>query len=137
MNYAVREALAGFRRAPLLTGLAAGMVGLALFVVGLFGLVTHNLRVALNLVEARVEVVAYLGDDASAAEIDGAVQSMRDQPEVSEVIFVSKDSALARAQRDLSDFQEVFAGLEINPLPASLEVRLADGSRDPGTVELI
>ncbi|MBT8335623.1 MAG: ABC transporter permease [Gemmatimonadetes bacterium] len=137
MNYAVREALAGFRRAPLLTGLAAGMVGLALFVVGLFGLVTHNLRVALDLVEARVEVVAYLGDDASAAEIDGAVQSMRDQPEVSEVIFVSKDSALARAQRDLSDFQEVFAGLEINPLPASLEVRLADGSRDPGTVELI
>ncbi|MEK9500616.1 cell division protein FtsX [Gaopeijia maritima] len=137
MSYAIREALAGFRRAPVLTGLAAGMVGLALFVVGLFGLVTHNLQVALDQIEARVEVVAYLHDDASAAEIEGAVLELRDQPEVSNVLYVSKDSALARARRDLQDFEEVFRGLESNPLPASLEVRLEDGSRGPETVELI
>ena len=137
MTYAVREALAGFRRAPVLTGLAAGMVGLALFVVGLFGLVTHNLQVGLEEIEERVEVVAYLDDGATAVEIETAVTSLRDQPEVSEVLFVSKDSALARAQRDLQDFQEVFAGLEVNPLPASLEVRLVEGARGPETVELI
>lgn len=137
MSYALREAFAGFRRAPVLTGLAAAMVGLALFVVGLFGLVTHNLQVALDQIESRVEVVAYLQDDASAADIEGAVLGLRNQPEVASVIFVSKDSALARARRDLADFEEVFRGLETNPLPASLEVRLAEGSRDPGTVELI
>jgi cell division transport system permease protein len=137
MNYSVREALAGFQRAPLLTGLAAGMVGLALFVIGLFGLVTHNLQVALGQIESRVEVVAYLDDDASAAEIEDAVASLRDQPEVATVVFVSKDSAMARAQRDLRDFREVFSGLEVNPLPASLEVRLADGNRSPESVELL
>ena len=137
MNYSVREAFAGFQRAPLLTGLAAGMVGLALFVIGLFGLVTHNLQVALGQIESRVEVVAYLDDDATAADIEGAVLSLRDQPEVASVVFVSKDSAMARAQRDLRDFREVFSGLEVNPLPASLEVRLADGNRSPESVELL
>jgi cell division transport system permease protein len=137
MNYSVREAFAGFQRAPLLTGLAAAMVGLALFVIGLFGLVTHNLQVALGQIESRVEVVAYLDDEATAADIEGAVLSLRDQPEVASVVFVSKDSAMARAQRDLRDFREVFSGLEVNPLPASLEVRLADGNRSPESVELL
>ena len=53
--YALRESLAAFRRAPLLTGLSAAMVGLALFVVGLFGLAAYNLRQALSTVEERVE----------------------------------------------------------------------------------
>lgn len=137
MNYGVREALAGFRRAPLLTGLAAGMVGLALFVVGLFGLVTHNLQVALGQIESRVEIVAYLVDDATAVEIESAVSQLRDQPEVARVVFVSKDSAMVRAQRDLRDFREVFSGLEVNPLPASLEVSLGEGNRSPESVELL
>lgn len=137
MNYVLREALAGFKRAPVLTGLAAAMVGLALFVVGLFGLVTHNLQVALSQIESRVEVVAYLRDDASASDIEDAVTGLRDQPEVESVIFVSKDSALARARRDLSDFEEVFRGLESNPLPASLEIQVSEGNRGPETVELL
>ncbi len=41
--YAIREALAAFRRAPVLTGLASAMVGLALYVLGLLGLATYNL----------------------------------------------------------------------------------------------
>lgn len=137
MRYAVREALAAFKRAPVLTGLAAAMVGLALYVVGLFGIVSHNLSRALDRVEARVEVVAYLRDDASAAEIEVAVQELRRQPEVDAVIYVSKDSALARARRDLADFSEVFTDLDVNPLPASLEVGLSEGLSSAEVVEQV
>ena len=49
--YAIREALAAFRRAPVLTGLSAAMVGLALFVVGLFALASYNLHLALSAIE--------------------------------------------------------------------------------------
>jgi hypothetical protein len=49
--YALREALNAFRRAPMLTGLSSAMVGLALFVVGLFGLATYNLQLALTTIE--------------------------------------------------------------------------------------
>ena len=45
MFYTIRETLTAFKRAPLLTVLSAAMVGLALFVVGLFGLATYNVQV--------------------------------------------------------------------------------------------
>ena len=137
MTHAVREALAAIRRAPLLTALSAAMVALALFVVGLFALVAHNLQVALDQVEERVEVVAYLRDDTRSVELEIAEEEMRSLPEVEDVRYVSKEEALLLAQEQLADFRDLFAGLEVNPLPASLEIALAPGSRDPETVSRI
>jgi len=135
MTYALREAVAAFRRAPVLTGLAAGMVGLAIFVVGLFGLAAHNLTEALHEVEERVEVVLYLRDGVSNQEIELAHSELASLPEVQEVAFVSKQAALENARRDLPDLGEVFADLAVNPLPASLEIRLRPGFRTKETVE--
>ena len=60
MPYALREALAAFRRAPLLALLSIVAVSLSLFVVGLFALTAFNVRRAIEDIESRVEVVAYL-----------------------------------------------------------------------------
>ena len=46
-------------------------------------------------------------------------------------MYVSKVEALYNASRELTEFSDVFSDLEVNPLPASLEVRLADGYRNP------
>ena len=135
--YAFREALAAFRRAPVLTGLSSAMVGMALFVVGLFGLATYNLRLALSAIEERVEVVVYLRDDARQSEIDLAQNELAELPEVAGVRFVSKREALDRAREDLPEFGELFSGLEVNPLPQSLEVELRPGERTPVAVESV
>ena len=135
--YAIREALAAFKRAPVLTGLSAAMVGLALFVVGLFGLATYNLRLALSAIEERVEVVVYLRDDARQSEIDLAQLELGDLPEVQRADYISKREALARAQEDLPEFGELFAGAGVNPLPQSLELELRPGARNQETVEAI
>ena len=137
MSHALREALAAFRRAPLLTGLSALMVGLALFVVGLFSLAAHNLHLALESVEERVEVVAYVRDGTSPEEISAATDQLLSLPEVQNVRFVSKEQALETARRDLPEFQEIFTDLETNPLPASLEVELRSGSRGPQAVDRV
>lgn len=137
MTHAFREAVAAFRRAPLLTGLSALMVGLALFVVGLFGLAAHNLHLALESVEERVEVVAYVRDGTNPAEISAATDQLLSLPEVRNVRYVSKEQALETAQRDLPEFQEIFIDLEVNPLPASLEVELRSGSRGPEAVDRV
>jgi len=135
MPYAIREAIAAFRRAPVLTGLSAGMVGLALFVVGIFGLVAHNLQQALTTIEERVEIVAYLRDDARALDVTLSQDQLRGRPEVAEVRLVTKDEALRRAQADLPEFRDAFSGLEENPLPASLEIRLKEEYRDEEVIE--
>lgn len=135
--YALREAAAAFKRAPVLTGLSSAMVGLALYVVGLFGLATYNLQLALTSVEERVEVAVYLRDDARQSEIDLALTELAAIPEVRSVSFVSKRDALERARADLPEFGELFADLEVNPLPQSLEVELRPGSRNPEVVERV
>ena len=129
MSYAVREAFAAFRRAPVLTGLASAMVALALYVLGLFGLVAHNLQASLATMEERVEVVAFLRDDVRTDEIELAVAQLRQIPEVEVIEYVSRDQALEQARSDFPDFDRIFADLEVNPLPASLEIRLREGTR--------
>lgn len=135
--YAMREAVAAFKRAPVLTGLSSAMVGLALFVVGLFGLATYNLQLALSAIEERVEVAVYLRDDARQSEIDLLLTELAALDEVRTVRFVSKRDALERARRDLPEFGDLFIGLEVNPLPQSLEIELRPGSRTLAIVEKV
>lgn len=135
--YTIRETLIAFKRAPLLTGLSAAMVGLALFVVGLFGLATHNVRLYLETLEERVEVVAYLRDDANTADIAAMEGALTMLPEVLAVDFVTKGEALEKAYTELPEFNEILTDLEVNPLPASIEIQLRPGDRTPATADRV
>lgn len=137
MPYALREALAAFRRSPLLTLLSVVAVAFSLFVVGLFGLTTYNIRRAIERIEERVEIVAYLRDDTSDDQLRLVQSELRTMPEVMEVRYVSKTEALATAMREMEEFRDVFTDLEVNPLPASLELRMKPGDRTPAAVERV
>ncbi|MFO7894320.1 MAG: permease-like cell division protein FtsX [Longimicrobiales bacterium] len=136
-SYTVREALAAFRRAPLLTGLSAAMIALSLFVVGLFGVAAHNIRVVLDRVEARVEVVAYLLDDATADQVNALQAEVETIPQVRDVIYVSRRQALELAREQLGDFESMISELDTNPFPASLEVTLHSGQRNVDAVHRV
>jgi cell division transport system permease protein len=137
MSHALNEAMNAFRRAPLLTALSAAMIALSLFVVGLFGLAAYNIRQVIAKMEERVEVVAYLRDGADQAEVDAALREIRTWPQVKDVTFVSRDEALRKAKRELKEFDEIFAGLESNPLPASLEIGLKPNQKDAAAVRSV
>ena len=130
MNLLLREAMLSFRRAPLLSLLSITAIAFSLFTVGLFGLVALNLRHALRGVEERVEVVAFLLRGTAPETITLASQDIASFPEVADVKFVTEDQALAQARRELVEFKDAYRDLQVNPLPASLEIRLKDGFRD-------
>ena len=134
MNLLLREALLSFRRAPLLSLLSITAIAFSLFTVGLFGLVALNLRQALRGVEERVEVVAFLLRGTAPETITLASQDIASFPEVADVKFVSEDQALVQARRELVEFKDAYRDLQVNPLPASLEIRLKDGFRDAAHV---
>ncbi len=137
MGHAFKEAASAFGRTPLLTTLSALMVGLALFVLGLFTLVTYNLRLALATIEERVEVVAYLRDDTRPVDVEAAMETLRTLPGVEGVRHLTKAEAMERALRELPEIGEVSGDLEVNPFPASLEVRFLPGSRNAEAVERV
>lgn len=134
---ALQEAVSGIRRAPVLAALSVVAIGLSVFSLGLFALTAHNIDVALAGVEGRVEVVAYLRDDASEELIEIARHEIESFPEVETARYVSKVEALYEASRELTEFSDVYSDLEVNPLPASLEISLRAGFSTPQDVEAV
>jgi cell division transport system permease protein len=130
----VKEALTASRRAPLLSILGVVTIAFSLFAFGLFGLVAINIRKALEQVEERVEVRAFLGDSTEIESVAAAMKDIGEFPEVARVEYVSKEQALERARKEMGEFADVF---EAGVLPASIEVYLKSGMRDPTTVKSV
>lgn len=134
MRLLFREALLSFRRAPLLSGLSVTTIAFSLFTVGLFVLVAVNLREALRGLEERVEIVAFVLRGTPPETITVASADIAAFPEVQDVQYVTEDQALERARRDLVEFRDAYRDLQVNPLPASLEIRLKEGYRNAEAV---
>jgi cell division transport system permease protein len=130
----VGEALTASRRAPLLSILGVVTIAFSLFAFGLFGLVAINIRKALEQVEERVEVRAFLEDSTDIESVAAAMKDIGEFPEVARVEYVSKEQALERARKEMGEFADVF---EAGVLPASIEVYLRSGMRDPTTVKSV
>ncbi|HEU4564210.1 MAG TPA: permease-like cell division protein FtsX [Gemmatimonadaceae bacterium] len=134
MRLTIREALLAFRRAPLLSALSIMMIAFSLFSFGLYGLVVLNFQQRFGEVEERVEIEAFVSDSTSVETLATAVGAIAKYPEVQRAAPVTKDEALARARRDMGEFADVY---DAAFLPASIEVRLAPGFRDPATVKKV
>jgi cell division transport system permease protein len=131
---AIREAANATRRAPLLSALGVLTIAYSLFAFGLYALVAVNIRQALRGVEERVEVRAFIADGTPLDAVGAAIGDIGAFPEVAKVDYVSPEAALERARLDLGEFSDVF---EETILPASIDIRLRPGLRDPQTVKAV
>lgn len=134
MRLALREVWTAFRRAPGLGALSVFTIAFSLFAFGLFGLVAYNTQRALDRLEERVEIRAYVTEGTETDAVAAAVGDIRAFPEVASVVYVSPDDALKKARTEMAEFQDVF---EPEFLPASLEVRLKPGMRAPQQVKTV
>jgi cell division transport system permease protein len=134
MSSAIREAVVATRRAPLLSALSVTTIAFSLFALGLFGLVAVNIRSALTKVEERVEIRAFASDDASIESVIIAAGEISRYSEVASAEVITPEAALAKARRELGEFEDVFEDVV---LPASIDIRLRPGHRDPATVRQV
>jgi cell division transport system permease protein len=134
VSSAIREAVVATRRAPLLSALSVTTIAFSLFALGLFGLVAVNIRSALAKVEERVEIRAFASDEASIESVVIAAGEISRYAEVASADVITPEAALAKARRELGEFEDVFEGAI---LPASIDIRLRPGHRDPTTVRQV
>ena len=130
----LREALETFQRAPLLSALSVTTIAFSLFALGLFGLVALNIREALERLEDRVEIRAFVAVGTPPEDLAQAASDIASFPEVLSAQLVTQEQALQRAQAELGEFRDVFEGAV---LPASIDLRLRPGQRDPATVKQV
>ena len=130
----IREAFETFQRAPLLSALSVTTIAFSLFALGLFGLVALNIREALERLEDRVEIRAFVADGTAPEDVARAASDIASFPEVLSAHLVTQEQALKRAQTELGEFRDVFEGAV---LPGSIDLRLRPGQRDPATVKRV
>jgi cell division transport system permease protein len=128
VRFVLREGFLGIRRNPGLFFLAVSVNTITLFLLSLFLLLTLNLFRFTRSSEERVEVAAFLTDDAPVKELTTQVAQLVG---VDAVRFVSKDDALKEFVTDLGEDTTVIGFLGQNPLPSSLRLHIEPRYRNP------
>ncbi|MEO5964156.1 MAG: permease-like cell division protein FtsX [Candidatus Limnocylindrales bacterium] len=128
--FSLKRAWQGFWRNALMSLAATLTMVLMLLLLAGFFILQNVLLASLSFVEQKVEVVAYVLNTATDAQVDTLVAKVSAMPEVASVEFVSREEALDRfRQTQLAQGrQDLTQYLEANPLPASLNVKLANPS---------
>jgi cell division transport system permease protein len=128
LGYVLVAAWHGFWRNPVMSVASTLTVALMLLLFAFFVVTDRGLQAAVSALESKVELAVYLEDAAKASDVLTLKARLERDPAVASVAYVSKDEALARL-RDLADRRADLGPIEdvgSNPLPASLEVKIAN-----------
>jgi septal ring factor EnvC (AmiA/AmiB activator) len=136
-NYslALREGLRNFRRDRTLSLAMTGCVAVAVFALGAFALCAINLNATLRRWESRVELVAFLTQGMSEEDSRKLAVDIGAIPGVADARLITGQQSyeeLFSAVRDSLDL----GGVPLDEvLPASVVVRLTEGSRGLGAIK--
>ncbi|HEV2249104.1 MAG TPA: permease-like cell division protein FtsX [Candidatus Limnocylindria bacterium] len=127
IGYVLVAAWQGFWRNPVMSIAATLTVALMLLLFAFFIITDRGLQAAAAALEAKLEISLYLDDAARPSDILALKARIEKDPAVSRVDYLTKQQALDRL-RELAQRKEDFtiADLGTNPLPASLEIKLAN-----------
>jgi len=133
----VRTAIRGIASSPVTSGISVVTIGVTLVLVGAFALLLRNMEELLDQFGDDLRVTAYLESEIS----DEALRALEDRvlaiPGVEEVETLSKDQALDRFRASVGSGSALLDGLEVNPLPASLEISLSEDRRSAEGMEAV
>ena len=135
--FTLKEGVLNLRRAPLLSLTSIAVMGLSLFVLGIFLLITVNLRAGIVAVQKQVEVVVFVHEDIADPELRSLDNFLREHPAVLDVRYLPRDVALAKFREELDEREYLLEALEANPLPDTFEVALFDDWKSTERITLL
>jgi cell division transport system permease protein len=125
----IRTAIRGIASSPVTSGISVVTIGVTLVLVGAFALLLRNMEELLDKFGDDLRVTAYLDPDVSGDVLSALEARVREIPGVEAVEAVSQQEALERFRTSVGSGSALLEGLEINPLPASLEITLSADRR--------
>jgi len=133
----IRTAIRGIVASPVTSGISVVTIGVTLVLVGAFALLLRNMEELLDQFGDDLRVTVYLESDVSDETLRGLEQLVREIPGVEDVDVVSPDEALERFRASVGSGSALLDGLDVNPLPASLEISLSASRRSAEGMEAV
>jgi cell division transport system permease protein len=110
-------------------------IALSVFIVSAFALFYINVTELLDAWRQGIRIIVYLSDGVTAEQRTELISAIGKFNGVSEIGFISKDAALEDLKEKIGRQSSLLEGLEKNPLPDSLEIRLANTYRNLSDLE--
>ncbi|MGH9313881.1 MAG: cell division protein FtsX [Vicinamibacterales bacterium] len=104
--------------------LAIFTIASGLFILGLFLLVTSNVGRLIQRWSEAAELSVFLRDDVTSEQLGTIEETVDRSGLAARREYISKDEARRRFRRDFRDLAVAADSLDLNPFPASVEVRL-------------
>ncbi len=114
------------------------IICLSFLTVGIFMSLANNLRATAKELSRNMTIAFYLDKGLSAAAVEAVRQEIGQPGFVESVRVVTPDEALARFRASFPELADIVSGLETNPFPTSIEMRVnARASASQEVVELV
>ena len=110
--------------------IAAGILFTAITVLCLY-----NVDVATKKLPEKFSMMLYLKDNLSQEDLENIMNTTKKDDAVKAVKYIPKDKALEELKSTVKDTEYVLDGLDENPLPDSIEVKLKDEAVGPETAK--
>ncbi|MGF1670948.1 MAG: cell division protein FtsX [Balneolaceae bacterium] len=125
ISYVIREGFAGIKRTRLAAFTSMFSLFIAVFLIGVLARVGYNAYEVSNLLRNQIEVEVFLYDldDRSTRDLHSRIAALNG---VSEIVYISKDSASVIFKDDFGFGGEAMA--DLNFLPASFRITIAENT---------
>jgi cell division transport system permease protein len=97
-------------------------LGVSIFVMGIFLLMTLNVQRALTFWVKDYGIIVYLEQAIDAAKKKALIQKLSDDPDFEKLRFISKEKAMEELKLQLEQANLSFDYVDSNPLPESIEL---------------
>jgi len=127
IGYFFKEALISFKR-NFSTGIGSTItIFLSLLLIGMFFILSIVTQSVLSSVEDKVNITAYVSDEASDADIKAVMGEIESMEYVATVSFTTKEQALENFKQYMESNMDIVEQLDgENPLPRSIDIELSD-----------
>ena len=133
--YFIEKAFQNVRNFILINCITIGIISLSLLVLSTFVMVFSNLQHYLDKWKNQIQVTTYLVDGLKPKELTLVKNRIRAFPEVKRLSYISKEDALRFFLDSFPEQKQALEGLKENPLPASIDIQLRDGYREPDQIK--
>jgi cell division transport system permease protein len=99
-------------------------IGTGLFLIAMSLLLVYNINVVTGKLPDKFSVTAFLNDGLSKGQADSTIKKIKSNTAVKKVRYISKEEAMQELKTLLDDSDNILEGLDDNPLPASIDIKL-------------
>jgi cell division transport system permease protein len=124
MTYAFILAFQSLTREKWINILSVLTIASGLLIISLALFTVFNIDAATKSLPERFSLILYLDNDIQKEKVDSAVGILRKNNAVLSVRYIPKEEALKELKTTLKNSSYVFEGLDENPLPDAIEVKL-------------